>query len=73
MVESAGAVEYDCFSAEGQDSPNECPIYDSKKTDGEVPVMLEFKECGVPLYCNRSQVLSDLERQHLIRSYLWFK
>ena len=27
----AGAVEYtDCISAEGKDSPNECPRYDTK-------------------------------------------
>ena len=44
FAQSAGAVEYtDCFSAEGQDSPpNECPIYDNKQSDGEVPVMLEL-------------------------------
>ena len=35
-------VEYtDCFSAEGYDSPNECPDYDTK-SDGEVPVMREL-------------------------------
>ena len=39
----AGAVEYtDCTSAEGQDPPpiNECPGYDTKQSDGEVPVKL---------------------------------
>ena len=31
-----GVVEYtDCFSAEGQDSPNACPGYDIKQSDGE--------------------------------------
>ena len=36
MAQLAGAVEY-------TDSiPNECPGYDSKQSDGEVPVMLEF-------------------------------
>ena len=40
---SAGAVEYiDCASAEGQDSANECPAYDTKQSDGEVPVMLRL-------------------------------
>ena len=24
------------------DSPNECPDYDTKQSDGEAPVMLEF-------------------------------
>ena len=38
--------------------PNECPGYDTKQSDGEVPVTLELGECGVPLYCHRSQVHS---------------
>ena len=44
VAQSAGAVEYiDCFSAEGQDPlPNECPRYDTKQSDSEVPVMLEL-------------------------------
>ena len=44
IVQSAGAVEYiDCTSAEGKDpNPNECPRYDTKQSDGEVPVMLEL-------------------------------
>ena len=38
---SAGAVEYTyCTSAEGYPPPNECPVYDTKQSDGEVPVML---------------------------------
>ena len=41
--QSAGAVEYtDCTSAEGLDPPNECPGYDTKQSDGEVPAVLEF-------------------------------
>ena len=38
---SAGAVEYtDCISAERKDpSPNECPGYDIKQSDGGVPVL----------------------------------
>ena len=51
---SAGAVEYaDFISAEGLDSHNECPRYDTKKFDGEAP------ECGIALHCHRSQVHSD--------------
>ena len=44
MVQSIGAVEYtDSIFAEGQDSfTNECPGYDTKQSDGEVPVMLKF-------------------------------
>ena len=40
----AGAVEYtDCTSAEEKDlPPNECPEYDTKQSDGEVPAMLEL-------------------------------
>ena len=42
MAQSAGTVEYtDCISAEGVRLPNECPdIYDTKQSDGEVPVIL---------------------------------
>ena len=43
IAQSAGAVEYtNCFSAEGQDPPNEYPGYNSKQSDGEVPVMLKL-------------------------------
>ena len=45
FTQSSGAVEYtDCFSAEGKTPPssNECPGYETKQSDGEVPVMLEF-------------------------------
>ena len=35
------AVEYtDCTSAEEWNTPYECPVYDTKQSDGEVPVML---------------------------------
>ena len=38
VAQSAGAVEYtDCKTP-----PNECPGYDTKQYDGEVPVMLEL-------------------------------
>ena len=44
FAQSAGAIEYtDCFSAEGVRSPpNECPGYDTKQSDGEVPAVLEL-------------------------------
>ena len=43
MELSAGAVEYtDCFSAEGQDSLNECPGFDTKQSDGKASGMLEL-------------------------------
>ena len=42
VAQSAGAVEYtDCTSAEGY-PPNECPAYDTKQSDGEVPAVLEL-------------------------------
>ena len=37
LAQSAGAA--DCTSAEGLDFPNECPRYDSKRSDVGVPVM----------------------------------
>ena len=41
IAQSAGAVEYTYFfSAEGYDPYNECPRYDTKKSDCEVPVIL---------------------------------
>ena len=43
IAQSTGAVEYtDCTSAEMYDflSPNKCPEYDTKQSDGEVPVKL---------------------------------
>ena len=43
VAQSAGAVEYtDCTSAGGKTHPNECPGYDTKQSDGEVPVMLDI-------------------------------
>ena len=45
FAQLAGAVEYiNCTSAEGYNPPppNECPEYDTKQSDGEVPVMLEL-------------------------------
>ena len=57
MAHSTEAAEYtDCISAEGQDSPNECPGYDTKQSDGEVPVILE--PCGM----RRTHSLPSLPR-----------
>ena len=44
VAQLAGAVEYtNCTSTEGQEPPpNKCPEYDTKQSDGEVPVMLEL-------------------------------
>ena len=43
MAQSAGVVEYtDCFSAKRYPLNNECPGYDTKQSDGEVPVILEL-------------------------------
>ena len=45
VVQSAADVEYtDWVSAEGQDSLNECPGYDTQQSDGKVPVILELYE-----------------------------
>ena len=46
MAQSAGAVEYtDCIFADGYDSPNECPRYDTKLSDDGTPVMLWGMQC----------------------------
>ena len=38
-----GSVEYtDCRDSDGLDSHSECPGYDTKQSDGEVSVILEF-------------------------------
>ena len=43
MTQLAGAAEYtECISAEGQDSPNECPGHDTKQSDSEASVMREL-------------------------------
>ena len=43
IAQSAGTVEYiDFTSAEVVRRPNECPVYDTKQSDDEVPVMLWF-------------------------------
>ena len=43
LAQTAGAVAYtDCFSVRGKTQPKECPRYDTGKSDGEVPVMLEL-------------------------------
>ena len=43
ITQSDGAVEYtDCTSAERQDPTNRCPEYDTKQSDGEVPVILDL-------------------------------
>ena len=45
IAKSDEALEYTiCFSEEGWDSPNECPVYDTKQSDGEVPIMQELWE-----------------------------
>ena len=45
VTQSADATECtDCIFAEEWDSPNECPRYDTKRSDGEVPVMQELWE-----------------------------
>ena len=42
-AQSAGSVEYTkCIPVHGYDSPNACPGYDTKKSDGEAPVNLKL-------------------------------
>ena len=43
LAQSAGAAEYtDSIFAEGYDSSNKSPGYDTKQCEGEDPVMLEL-------------------------------
>ena len=43
MAQLTEPAEYtNCVSAEGQDSPNKCPGYDTKQFDSKAPVMLEL-------------------------------
>ena len=57
IAQSAGAVEYTDFtSSEGLDPRNECPGYDTKQSDGEVPVILGLWGKRAPLHCHCSQV-----------------
>ena len=45
VSQSAEAIEYTaCISALREDPPNEYPEYDTKQSDGEVPVMLGLWE-----------------------------
>ena len=76
IAQSAGAVEYtDCFSAEGEDPPpNECPGYDSKKSDGGSSNNAgALVQCGVPLIAIASRSHSGPEWLHLIGPYLRVK
>ena len=48
IAQSAGAIKYtDCISAEGYNSPNECPKYDIKQY---------LVNAGHHFYCQHSQV-----------------
>ena len=59
LAQSAGAVEYtDCFPAEGQDPTNERRRYDTKQSDGEVPVMQEL--WGMPSTSSLPSLLDPL-------------
>ena len=53
MAQLTGAAEYtDCIFADREDSPTECPGYDTKQSEGEAL-------CMVLLYCHCSQVHSN--------------
>ena len=56
----------------GVRSPNECPGYDTKQSDGEVPAMPEFRECGVPLCCHCSQIHSGPYTSYGFHSFILF-
>ena len=70
IAQSAGDVEYTNFISAEVYPANECPRYDTKQSDGEVPVMLELrrKRCtpSLPGPLWSGVVALDM-------SYLWFK
>ena len=41
-------------------TPNNCPVYNTKSSDGEAPV-LNFRKCGLILHYHYSQVHSNLD------------
>ena len=43
QVSQLGGVKYtDCISAEEYDPSNDCPVSNTKQSDGEAPVMREL-------------------------------
>ena len=43
LAQSAGAAEHtDCISEEEKDSPNKCPRYDTKKSDGKASLIVNL-------------------------------
>ena len=54
-------------------SPNECPRYNTKQSDGKVPIMLGLRGIWIPLHCHHFQVHFGSEWSHLIGSYQWVK
>ena len=42
LAQSAGSVKYTDCTSTGVRHPNKCPGYDTKQSDGEVPVMQEL-------------------------------
>ena len=74
MAQSTGAVVYtDYISAEGYDFPNECPVYDTKQSDGEVTVMLEFSGMWSTFLLPLLPGPLTPEWGHLIGSYIRVK
>ena len=53
---SDGVVEYSTSLQRGKIPRNECPAYDTKKSDGEVPVILELWEYPFIAIAPRSTV-----------------
>ena len=54
VAQSAGVVEYiECTSAV-RTPPFTSVLFDAKQTHGDLLMMLELRECGVPLHFHRS-------------------
>ena len=68
--QSAGVVDIPTDSRQRVKTlPQWIPWYDTKWSDGEVPVLLEIWGMRKPIQCHHSQVHSEPEWYHLIGSY----
>ena len=69
VAQSAGAVEYtDCKTP-----PNECPGYDTKQSDGEVPAVLELWGMRSTPFIAIAPRSTLARRMDLTGPYLWVK
>ena len=66
-------LQHFCRGARPTTTNNKCPGYDTKQSDDDAPLILQYEEYGEPLYCDCSQVHSDPEWSYRVGSFLWVK